>query len=263
MELTGIRGTVSIVTGAAGGIGSAVARALGESGSRVAVTDIDGGQADMLADAMRAGGADATSWALDVTYSDQVERVVGEIEERLGPIAHLVNVAGIVPRGPMLELADADWDRLFAINTRGVFFCLRSVGRRMRERRAGAIVTIGSQGAILIRAGLAAYGASKSAAASLTKCLGIELAPYGIRCNVVHPGVTSTPPALERFAGDEARFHAHHAAGDPAIFRAPIPLGKAGRPEDAAATVLFLLSDQAGHITMEDIVVDGGATMIA
>ena len=263
MELTGIRGAVAIVTGAAGGIGEAVARALGASGARVAVTDIEGGKADILADAMRATGADATAWALDVTRSDQVERVVGEIEERLGPVAHLVNVAGIVPRGPMLELTDDGWDHVFGINARGVFFCLRAVGRRMLERRKGAIVTIGSQGAILVRTSLAAYGASKAAASSLTKCFGLELAPYGIRCNVVHPGVTSTPPASERFGGDEARFHAHHAAGDPAIFRAPIPLGKAGRPEDTASTVLFLLSDQAGHITMEDIVVDGGATMIA
>ncbi len=263
MELTGIRGAVAIVTGAAGGIGSAVARALGASGARVAVTDIDGGQADVLADAMRAGGADATAWALDVTSSVQVERVVGEIEERLGPVMHLVNVAGIVPRGPLLDLTDAEYDDVFAINARGVFFCLRAAGRRMRERRRGAIVTIGSQGAILIRTGLAAYGGSKSAASSLTKCLGLELGAYGIRCNVVHPGVTSTPPALERFDGDEARFDAHHAAGDPSLYRAPIPLGKGGRPEDTAATVLFLLSDQAAHITMEHIVVDGGATMIA
>lgn len=263
MELTGIRGAVAIVTGAAGGIGSAVARALGASGARVAVTDIDGSKADMLADALRASGADATAWALDVTRSDQVERVAGEVEERLGPIAHLVNVAGIVPRGPLLELSDAAWDEIFAINARGVFFCLRAVGRRMQARRKGAIVTIGSQGAILVRTSLAAYGASKSAASSLTKCFGLEVAPFGIRCNVVHPGVTSTPPALLRFGGDEPGFHAHHSAGDPAMFRAPIPLGKAGRPEDTATTVLFLLSDQAGHITMEDIVVDGGATMIA
>jgi len=263
VELTGIRGTVSFVTGAAGGIGAAIARALGASGSRVAVTDVDGGKADMLADAMRAGGADATAWSLDVTRSGEVARVVDEVEARVGPIAHLVNVAGIVPRGPLLDLTDAGWDEIFALNARGVFFCMRAVARRMRERRSGAIVTIGSQGAVVVRTGLAAYGASKAAASSLTKCLGLELAEFGIRCNVVHPGVTSTPPALARFGGDEALFHAHHAAGDPSLFRAPIPLGKAGRPEDAAATVLFLLSDQAAHITMEDIVVDGGATMIA
>jgi 2,3-dihydro-2,3-dihydroxybenzoate dehydrogenase len=262
MELTGIRGRVALVTGASGGIGEAVAKMLGESGAKVAVTDLDGDGAARVAAVITEAGGEAVAWTMDVTRSVEVERVVAAVEGRLGEIDHLVNVAGLVPRAPLFTVSDEDFDALFAVNVRGVFHCLRAVGRRMQQRRRGAIVTIGSQGAILLRKNLAPYGASKAAAAALTKCLGLELAPYGIRCNVVHPGVTETPAAKANWdAGRGSR--ETHVAGDLAGFRAPIPLGKVGRPEDSAAAVLFLLSDQAGHITMEDIVVDGGATMIA
>jgi 2,3-dihydro-2,3-dihydroxybenzoate dehydrogenase len=258
MELTGIRGRVALVPGASGGIGEAVARMLGETGAKVAVTDIDGDGAKRVAATIH----ESIGWRMDVTRSADVERTIGEIEDQLGEIDILVNVAGLVPRAPLLSVSDADFEALFAVNVRGVFNCLRAVGRRMQTRRRGAIVTVGSQGAILSRKSLAPYGASKAAASSLTKTFGLEMAEYGIRCNVVHPGVTETPAAKANWdAGRGSR--ATHVAGDLAGFRAPIPLGKIGKPEDAAATVLFLLSDQAGHITMEDIVVDGGATMIS
>jgi 2,3-dihydro-2,3-dihydroxybenzoate dehydrogenase len=210
---------------------------------------------------MRETNADARAWTMDVTRSADVNRVVAAVEEQTGPIAHLVNVAGIVPRGPMLEVSDEDWDRLFDINARGVFFCLRAVAPRMMARGRGAIVTVGSQGGVLLRKDLAPYGASKAAASLLTKCLGLEIAASGVRCNVVNPGTTATPPALANWAAGRGSREAH-INGVLAGYRAPIPLGKVGTTDDVAAAVLFLLSDQASHITMEDIVVDGGATMI-
>lgn len=261
MQLTGFEGRVALVTGAGSGIGEGVARALGASGARVAVTDIDGTRAEAVAGSMRAAGADARAWTMDVTRSAEVNRVVADIEDQAGPIDHLVNVAGIVPRGPMLEVTDEDWDRLFDINARGVFFCLRAVASRMVERRRGAIVTVGSQGGVLLRKDLAPYGASKAAASLLTKCLGLEIADKGVRCNVVNPGTTATPPALANWAAGRGSREAH-VNGVLAGYRAPIPLGKVATTAEVAATVMFLLSEQASHITMEGIVVDGGATMI-
>jgi len=167
---------------------------------------------------------------LDVTRSDQVERVVGEIEERLGPVAHLVNVAGSFHADRCSNSPTMAGSRVRDQRARRVLLLAgsrtphaRTPQRRDRDDR-------------LARCDLGAHEPRRlrrlqSCGILADQMLRLELAPYGIRCNVVHPGVTSTPPALERFGGDEARFHAHHAAGDPAIFRAPIPLGKAGRPE--------------------------------
>ncbi len=198
---------------------------------------------------------------MDVTSSAEVEATVAQVEKEVGPIEHLVNVAGFVPRKPLFDYTDAEWDTLFAVNARGVFICLRTVARRMVSRRRGAIVTIGSQAGILLRNHLAPYGASKAAASYVTKCLGLEIAGSGVRCNVVNPGTTATPPALASWAAGRGS-REEMIRGKLANFRAPVPLGKVATTGDVAASVLFLLSDQASHITMEDIVVDGGATMI-
>jgi 2,3-dihydro-2,3-dihydroxybenzoate dehydrogenase len=203
----------------------------------------------------------AFAMAMDVRRAADVESVVGRVESEIGPIEHLVNVAGIVPRRPMFEYSDEDWDDLFAINARGVFYCLRAVGKRMAARRRGAIVTIGSQAGILLRNHLAPYGASKAAASYLTKCLGLEISGSGVRCNVVNPGTTETPPALAGWAAGRGS-REEMIQGNLANFRAPVPLGKVATTAEVAHAVIFLLSDQASHITMDDIVVDGGATMI-
>ncbi len=262
MQLTGFDGRVALVTGAAGGIGECVARTLAQSGSTVAVTDVNEEAARQVAVSMREAGAHASSLKLDVSKSVDVESVVGQVERDIGPIEILVNVAGIVPRGPLLNVPDEEWDRLYAVNARGVFFCLRAVARRMVQRGKGAIVTIGSLNALVLRNELAAYGGSKAAASYITKCLGMEIAASGVRCNVVNPGTTKTPPAMARWAsipGTEEDL----VRGNLANFRAPIPLNKLATTQDIAAAVMFLLSDQASHITMQDIVVDGGASMIA
>jgi 2,3-dihydro-2,3-dihydroxybenzoate dehydrogenase len=261
MQLTGFDKKVAFVTGAGSGIGEGVAVALGQSGSRVAVTDVDEAAAHRVAASMREAGAQAHAFKLDVTRSAEIDAVVEQVEAELGSIQLLVNVAGIVPRGPMLDVSDQDWERLFAINARGVFFCLRAVAARMVRRGTGAIVTVGSQGGILLRKDLACYGASKAAASYLTKCLGLEIAGSGVRCNVVNPGTTETPPALARWAANPGTREAM-VKGTLANFRAPIPLDKLATTRDVAQAVLFLLSDQASHITMQDVVVDGGASMI-
>jgi 2,3-dihydro-2,3-dihydroxybenzoate dehydrogenase len=263
MELTGIRGRVAFVTGAGGGIGSACARALAAEGAIVAVTDLDPARA---AEAAAAVGGGARAYGLDVADAGAVDDAFGRVARELGPVDILVNVAGVFLERPALELSLADWDRLFAVNARGVFACCRAAAAGMAARGRGAIVTVASQSAKVVRPGQAAYGASKCAAAYATKCFGLELAARGVRCNVVYPGVTDTPLARAVWAstpGGPAARVAAHLGGDPARYRAPLPLGKIASPDDVAGAVAFLASDRAGHITLADLVVDGGSALLA
>ncbi|MGX6448168.1 2,3-dihydro-2,3-dihydroxybenzoate dehydrogenase [Patulibacter sp. S7RM1-6] len=245
---------VALVTGAGRGIGAAVARGLAADGALVVATDRDGAAAGRVADAIDGHGA-----ALDVTDRAGVDALVARVEDEIGPIATLVNVAGVLRPGAAVETTDADWDATFATNTTGVFLVSRAVARRMVPRGAGAIVTVASNAAGVPRVGMAAYGASKAASASFTRSLGLELAPHGIRCNVVAPGSTDTD--MQRGLWNDPDAEARTIAGDPATFKAGIPLGRIAEPDDVADAVRFLVSDRARHITMHDLYVDGGATL--
>ncbi|WP_022927384.1 2,3-dihydro-2,3-dihydroxybenzoate dehydrogenase [Patulibacter americanus] len=247
---------VALVTGAGRGIGAAVARGLAADGARVVVTDLDGDAAAAVAHGLPHG---AISAALDVTDPAAIEAVVARAEAEAGPLATLVNVAGVLFPGAAVDLDDAAWEATFAVNTTGVFRVSRAVARRMVPRGAGAIVTVASNAAGVPRAGMAAYGASKAASASFTRSLGLELAPHGIRCNVVCPGSTDTD--MQRALWADADGERRTIAGDLATFKAGIPLGRIAQPEDVAEAVRFLVSDRARHITMHDLYVDGGATL--
>ena len=185
-------GAVAMVTGAAQGIGEAVARALTAAGTRVAALDVNAERVERVAAELGA----AVAYPCQITDSAAVDDVVARVEADLGPIGLLVNVAGVLCSGPAVAISDDDWARTFAVNTGGVFHLSRAVARRMIPRRSGAIVTVGSNAAGVPRMNMSAYAASKAAAAQFTKCLGLELAPYGIRCNVVSPGSTDT--AMQR-----------------------------------------------------------------
>ncbi|GAB4210752.1 MAG: 2,3-dihydro-2,3-dihydroxybenzoate dehydrogenase [Roseiflexaceae bacterium] len=259
MDHTDITHRVALVTGAAQGIGEAVARALAAQGARVAVLDANTEGLAALAADLRALNAAVLPLVADVRDSAAVEAAVARVERELGPIAILVNVAGVLRPGPICGLSDADWEQTFAVNTSGVFHVSRAVARRMQPRRRGAIVTIGSNAASVPRVQMAAYAASKAAATMFTKCLGLELAGDGIRCNVVSPGSTDT--AMQRTLWHDEQGAQRAIGGDPARFRVGIPLGRIAQPADIADAVLFLVSDQARHITMHDLCVDGGATL--
>ncbi|HET9140456.1 SDR family NAD(P)-dependent oxidoreductase, partial [Actinophytocola sp.] len=178
------RGRVALVTGASGGIGSAVVRRLAERGARVAA--VDRTEAD-LADQvrrLRAKDLDVTAYPADVASSEAVTGTVDLVERELGPIDYLANVAGVLRPGLVLSTSEDDWNLTFAVNARGVFNTSRAVAARMVARRSGAIVTVASNASAVPRVGMAAYAASKAAATAFTKSLGLEVARHGVRCNV-------------------------------------------------------------------------------
>lgn len=260
MSTNDFSGKVALVTGAAGGIGSAVARALADAGAHVAAVDRDRAALDALGTPEAASGAGTiTGFVADAARTEQVEAAVERIEESLGPVDFLVNGAGVLHPSPILELTEQDWEHTFAVNAGGVFRFSLAVARRMAPRGRGSIVTVASNSAGVPRVGMAAYGASKAAATAFTKNLGLELARYGIRCNVVAPGSTRTPMLSSLWSDDSGP--ARTLEGVLEDYRVGIPLNKFARPSDIADAVLFLLSDRAGHITMHDLYVDGGAAL--
>lgn len=249
---SGLAGKIAFVTGASGGIGLALVRQLRAEGVRVVASDLT---------IPALTGDDIQAAALDVTDSAAVDALVEQVERDWGPIDLAVNVAGVLATNLVLETSDASWRRVFDVNVHGVFHVGRAVGRRMAARRRGSIVTVGSNAAGVPRHAMAAYAASKAAAHMFTRCLGLELAPQGVRCNIVAPGSTLTPMQTGMWTDDQGA--ARVIAGQPDMFKAGIPLGKLATPDEVADAVIFLLSERASHITMTDIYVDGGATLRA
>lgn len=257
MRLTGFDGRTALVTGAAGGIGRAVTQSLLDAGARVVATDT---RAALETNAPAPG---AIARELDVRDAATAEILVAEIEAEYGPLALGVHAAGVLAMAPLLEMDAQEWQRVIDINTTGSFNVTRAMGRAMVRHGKGAIVTVSSNAANVPRMNMGAYAASKAAVTMLIRCLGLELAAKGVRCNIVAPGSTLTPMQTGMWADDGGAGERGVIQGSLEYFRTGIPLGKLAKPQDIADAVMFLLSDQAGQVTMADLFVDGGATLRA
>lgn len=251
---------VLLVTGAASGIGAAIARTAAQRtpGATVALVDVDGaGLADTAA-AVRAHGADAHEFTADLRDRDQVDRAFEGVLSRYGALHAVAHAAGILRPGSLASITDADLRDHLEVNTLGVLHVLQNAERHLP--RGGAVTVVSSNAARVPRTQMAAYAASKAAASALTRCAGLELASRGIRCNVVEPGSTRTPMQRDLWPDPDAG-EAAALAGNPDEFRIGIPLGRLAEPEDVAEVVLFLLSDAARHVSLQQLFVDGGASL--
>lgn len=251
---------IFLVTGAAQGIGKTLVDALLPLGARVVATDIQfTGDLSSLNVLQESSAINYFPVYLDVTNADAVNKLVAHIEQQLGPIEYLASIAGILHMNSLLETTDQQWQQSFAVNTTGGFNMCRAVARRMQARQRGVIVAVSSNAASTPRTNMGAYAASKAALSQMIKCLGLELAQHNIRCNLVSPGSTDTQ--MQRQLWRDETGPAQVIKGSLDNYRLGIPLQKIATPETIVHSILFLLSDKAAHITMENILVDGGATL--
>ena len=251
----------TVIVGAGNGIGRAVAVQLAESGRTVALLDRDSAALDETAARIE---GHALTYTVDVREAEEVDAAITAVETQAGPVTALAHVAGILNTGSVLDSDISQWREMFDVNVFGVLNVVRSVGRVMRERRSGAIVVVGSNAAGIPRMSMGAYGSSKAASTMLTRVLGLELAEYGIRANIVAPGSTDTDMQRSLWADpSDDRYAQPVVTGDLATYKTGIPLGRIASAEDIADAVEFLLSDRARHITMQSLYIDGGATLRA
>ena len=255
MNLTG---KVALVTGAGQGIGQACAVALAQAGAAVVVADINAAKARQTADTISLQQQRAAAITADVGDLDQIDQMVRQAQELFGPIDILVNNAGVTRRADIMDLTEADWDRIHRVNAKGVFFCLQRVARGMIPRNAGRIINVASiAGKGYAGTSNAAYAASKGAVIALTKTAAQQLARYNINVNSVCPGVTRTA-----LSDDNLRVRAQQegvSLEEMERRRADvIPLKRANDPEDIAAMAVFLASPGARNITGQSFNVDGG-----
>ncbi len=241
-------GRVAIVTGASRGIGRAVALELANRGARV-VAAARGDHADVVASAIREAGGEAESMALDVTDRSSIETAFGGAIEQLGRIDILVNNAGIARDQLLLRMKQDEWDDVLTTNLTGAFACCQAVLRPMVRQRSGRIVNISSVVGQTGNAGQVNYAASKAGLIGFSKSLAQEVASRGITVNVVAPGLIETD--MTRRIADDAQQG----------WRARIPVGRLGAPEDVARAVGFLVSDDASYITGHVLAVNGGMYM--
>ncbi|AOM41389.1 2,3-dihydro-2,3-dihydroxybenzoate dehydrogenase [Xenorhabdus hominickii] len=237
------------VTGAGRGIGYHIASRFSQAGAKVIGLDL----------AFPDTNLPFTAYELDISDHVAVSQRCRELLTEESRLDVLVNGAGILRTGRTETLSWEDWQQCFNVNAGGAFNFFQAVIPQFQRQRSGNIVSICSNAAHVPRVEMSAYGASKAALRSLCQSVGLELAPYGVRCNLVSPGSTDTP--MLRGMWQNAASRQNTIDGFPDKFKLGIPLKKIALPEEIADTVLFLASDLASHITMQDIVVDGGATL--
>jgi 3-oxoacyl-[acyl-carrier protein] reductase len=242
-------GQVAMVTGGARGIGRAIAEGLARRGAHVVVADIDADEARETASVLTSFGIKAMGMKLDVSNSEEVKKIFGEMRKEFSRIDILVNNAGITRDGLVLRMKEEDWDSVIAVNLKSVFLCSKEALKDMSQQRYGRIVSISSVAAFMGNPGQANYGASKAGIVGLTKTLAKEYASRGITVNAVAPGFiqTAMTDVLPEKVKEEVKKQ--------------VPLARFGTVEDVAHAVIFLASPDSGYITGHVIHVNGGMYM--
>lgn len=243
-----LAGRTSVVTGAGRGFGAVVAELFAAEGARVVVSDVDGASADATASRIAAAGGEAFGLRADVTSAADAERLMEATVERFAALDVLVNNAGIASAGSVCEVAPEEWDRVMAINVKGVYLCSRYAVPHMAAAGGGSIVCIASASGVIGQRGQVAYNVSKHAVVGLVRCMALDHAADGIRVNAVCPGTMRTPMLDALSAGQLAALEAMH------------PLGRIGDPAEVAQAALHLAADESSFTTGAAFLVDGGLT---
>ena len=242
-------GKVAVVTGAARGIGQAIAKRLAQEGADVAICDL---QVEWLAETtgiIEGFGRKALHLAVDVGDSAAVNACIGEVVKVFGKVDIMVNNAGITKDTLLIRMSDEDWDAVLRVNLKGTFLFSRAVAKHMMKQRSGAIVNIASISGIIGTAGQANYAASKAGVIALTKSTANELAARGVRANAIAPGFISSK--MTDALSEDVRNQ----------YLSRIPLSRFGTVEDIASAVVFLASEQSSYLTGQTLNVNGGMVM--
>jgi glucose 1-dehydrogenase len=244
-----LEGKVAIVTGAGSGIGRAIAMGFAAEGARVTAADINPEAVEETVARIQDNEGQAIAVGVDVSCKDQVDRMVSATLTAFGTISILVSCAGTSTFGHFLDLPEADWDRVLAVNLKGLYLCGQAAARHMALKGGGVIVNVTSQTCEVAQEGVAHYIASKGGGKMLTKAMAMELVDYGIRVNALAPGLTNTGMSNT----DTPEGKAFRKKRLPRI-----PMGRAAEPEEMVGAAVFLASDEAPYMTGATLVVDGG-----
>lgn len=261
-QLFDLTSQVAVVTGAGRGIGRAIALRLVEAGAAVVLADVDRAAAEVVATQIANQGGHATAVAADVSQVAEARTVVRQAALAFGRLDILINNAGVFPFAAALRVSEDQWDRVAGVNLKGTFFCAQAAAQQMiAEQHGGRIVNLASVDALRPTGNLAPYDAAKGGVLALTRALAREFAQYSITVNAIVAGEIDTPGSQ---AAASALSQVSQESGvrvelmDSPAFRARIPLGRLGQPDDVATVALFLVSGAAEYLTGSCVVVDGG-----
>jgi len=254
----------ALLTGAGGGIGLAVARAYLAEGARCTVVDLGNEPSDAVRTALAEHPGRLHYLAADIAQIAQIETVIAAADRKFGTVEILFNNAAVFDLAPLLDSGEAMYDRLFAVNVKGMFFVMQKVLARMvaseRLRGRGAVINLASQAGRRGEALVAHYCATKAAVISYTQSAALAMAPHGIRVNAIAPGVVDTP-MWSQVDALFARYEGLQPGEKKRAVGKAVPLGRMGRPDDIAGAAVFLASDDAAYITAQTLNVDGGNVM--
>ena len=247
-------GRVAIVTGGGAGLGLAIAQELAAAGCAIAIAERDARSGEAAAESLRARGAEARSYAVDVSIAAQVDAAFAAVPRDLGRLDIVVNNAGVSHVGPSLvETTDEAWDESLAVMQTGVFYCMRAAARHLLPQGSGSVVNISSIRGFSPNPGRIAYCATKAAVLMMTRVAAGEWAPSGVRVNAIAPGIQRTPmwdADVERGAIDEP------------FYLRTVPMGRIGAPSEVGKLAVYLCSDDAAYVTGGCFTIDGGLTSI-
>jgi len=244
----GLSGQICVVTGAASGIGAAIARGLAEVGARIALLDRDAQGAEKVAAELRAAGAQAMAVGCDVSSETDVQEAAARVLAELGPCRALINNAGMLRPGRLEDVSLADWNALLSVNLTGYLLCARAFAQQMRTAGGGSIVNVASIAGHFPQTASGAYSASKAGVLLMSRQMAVEWGAYGIRSNAICPGMIRTPLSAKFY--EEPGFEAKRAAVTAS--------GRIGEPQDIANAAIFLASPRSSYVNAAEIMVDGG-----